>query len=206
MPKLYTKNGDNGTTCLYDMRRINKNNNIINALGDLDELSAHIGLLCAQCTPKCAQCTPKCAQCTPKCENELNPVPNLRLIQHKLLDIGSNIATKVINRTTYITEEDIKAVEDWIDICEEQNTPLKEFILPGVHLADAQAHVCRAVCRRFERGLVSLHFDKELNKKEIPYYVDPQILQYVNRLSDYFFALSRYLSGCKETTRNAVSK
>lgn len=185
MSKLYTKTGDKGTTCLYDMRRVPKGNVLIDFLGDLDEFSAHIGLLCSLLNE----------------QRNIEDVCHLRFIQNKLLDIGSNIATtKERKRTTGVSDQDVGNVEGWIDACEEKNTPLKEFILPGIKPFDAQAHICRAVCRRVERRLVDIHFDNELNKDR--QYVSSEILQYVNRLSDYFFALARKLSECNETTRS----
>lgn len=185
MPKLYTKTGDKGTTCLYDMRKVPKGDKIMDFLGDSDELSAHIGYLIT------------------KIINQ-KYIDKLRIIQNDLLDIGSNIATSTLaKRKTFISTEDVKKVEEWIDEMEEKNTPLKEFILPGVDEADSQAHICRAVCRRVERKLVNLHFDEELNKEF--QYVSDEILQYVNRLSDFFFAFARFASGCQEITRSQIS-
>lgn len=170
MPKLYTKKGDNKQTSLFDAKNLSKSDPIFEALGSLDELSVHIGLLASY-----------------KVMNNVN----LRVIQRKLLDIGSNISTvEYLKKTTFITDIDVKTVESWIDKCEEINTPLRQFILAGVELPDSQCHVCRVVCRRAEREIIRTNLD-----------IDPFILQYMNRLSDYFFALSRVLSGCKEIVR-----
>jgi cob(I)alamin adenosyltransferase len=170
MPKLYTKKGDTGTTCLYDTGRISKSNLVFDVLGDIDELSAHIGVL-----------------------TTVRSITELRSIQLKLLDISSNIATKN-RKTTGVENWEIKKLEEDIDRYEATNKELKEFILPGVYFADANVHVCRAVCRRVERGLCKLEN------------VDNKILAYINRLSDYFFALARHLSGCNETTRREATR
>jgi cob(I)alamin adenosyltransferase len=176
--KLYTKTGDKGTTNLYDMRRVGKHSSVFDALGDLDELSAFIGLLCSH-----------------------NKNPFYRKIQSKLLDVGSNIATKE-RRTNIvdITEDDIKEVETNIDLLESKNSPLREFILPGVEQADATAQICRAVARRAERNMWK--YRKESSNTE--FYTGDNIFIFMNRLSDYFFALSRNLSGCREYKRSDV--
>lgn len=186
MSKLYTKTGDKGITSLYDRRRVSKSNFIIDFLGDLDELSAHVGLLCVAVGDE-------------SCNK------NLRRIQSKLLDIGSSIATtKKEKRTTDIDAEEVKRIEGWIDDCQQETKDLRkelrEFVLPGVTVADAQAHVCRAVARRAERKLCKINEDEQLNQNGP--YVNSNILQYMNRLSDYFFALSRELSGYRETKRS----
>lgn len=188
MAKLYTKTGDRGTTNLYDMRRVSKNSDLIEALGNLDELSSNIGMACALIY-RGPEVFTYHFSCGPNLEN-------LRTIQSKLLDIGSIIATtKETNITTHISEEDVKMVENWIDEAEKLNAPLKEFILVGVLCTDSQLHICRSVCRRAERSVV-----------KVEYAASPEILQYLNRLSDYFFALARNYSGCREVTRSEANK
>lgn len=167
--KLYTKNGDKGKSSLYDGTILSKADLSFDILGDSDELSSHIGMLASLTDDK---------------------IPYLRKIQDRLLDIGSVIANGWNKSSPAISEEDVKEIEGLIDSYEEKNSPLTVFILPGVNPSDAQAHICRSVSRRFERGLAS---DKGTD--------DKYILQYVNRLSDYFFALSRNLSGCSEIRR-----
>ncbi len=181
MSKLYTKTGDKGTTSLYDMRRVGKHTPVFDALGDLDELSAHIGVLCSLL------------------DKDSHKHKLLRNIQSKLLDIGSNLATvERRDRVPVTTADDIKSMENAIDNCEEANTPLREFILPGVYQADAVAHICRAVTRRAERNMW-----KHRNETGgSPFYTGEEIFIYMNRLSDFFFALARYLSGCRETRRS----
>jgi len=182
MAKLYTKAGDKGYTSLYDQKGLSKGDVIFDFLGDLDELSAHIGMLHALLK-----------------ENEqialsLLDCGVLRIIQLKLLDIGSNIATtKEKRRTTGVDMVDIMYLEKLIDAYEEQNTKLTEFIVPGVQPTDSQVHICRAVSRRVERHLSRL----ETN-------VDDEIRQYLNRLSDFFFALGRRIGNGKELKRSEI--
>lgn len=180
--KLYTKTGDKGTTSLYDMRRVGKDKLIFEVLGDLDELSAFIGVVLSY-----------------KHEMYSNV---LRKIQSKLLDIGSDIATiKNRNNIVKISEGDIKEIENYIDDLQERAPPLKEFILPGLNNIDAHVHVCRAVTRRLERHLWKM---KKAAKNEHP--TDEFTYIYINRLSDFFFALARAITNGNEITRTNAQK
>lgn len=178
MSKLYTKTGDKGYTNLYDMRRVPKSNLIFDVLGDLDELSAHIGQLCSYSLP----------------QQDLN---FLRKIQTNLLDIGSDFATKTRrNNIKIMTHADVVEIENAIDYYDSKSPKLTEFILPGVNAKDSSAHVCRSVSRRVERNMwKSKDDDKD-------FYVQKETFHYINRLSDFFFAFARYLSEGKETTRS----
>lgn len=171
MPKLYTKTGDNGMTSLYDGSRLKKSSIFFDVLGDLDELSSHIGLLCAKIY-----------------SSDFNMLDKLREIQVKLLDIGSNIAVVDKDKKKNIpklSENDVKNMEEWIDLCEESNNKLTEFLLTGVSDQDSQCHICRAVSRRVERHMWLLNDDID---------IDQNILRYMNRLSDFFFAFARNLT------------
>lgn len=183
MPKLYTKTGDKGKTSLFDMRRIQKDEIFFTVLGDTDELSSHIGVLCVKLT-----------------DTKLNRYYKvLRHIQAKLIDIGSIVATLKKSRPI-INDDDIKFIENEIDYCESQNSKLTAFILPGINDKDAQAHVCRSVTRKLERHMWKLHFSsKEVSERNsfpesVIVQIPSNVLKYVNRLSDYFFALARNLS------------
>lgn len=180
MSRLYTKTGDKGFTTLYDMRRVPKTEMVFDVLGDLDELSAHIGHLCS---------------------SGLNDedIKFLRYVQSFLLDIGSNFATTTRRNNIKITTlEDVKKVENAIDFYDSKSPKLTEFILPGVNIKDSIAHICRSVSRRVERNMWKLKNEYET------FYVEDETFQYINRLSDFFFAFARYLSDGKEFKRSEV--
>jgi cob(I)alamin adenosyltransferase len=194
MPKLYTKTGDNGTTSLYDGSRLKKNSIFFDVLGDLDELASHIGLLCAKINDE------SLTMCIEFDFSYSIKIDKLREIQVKLLDIGSNIAVvdeKKKEKVPKLTEQDVKKVESWIDECEHTNTKLTEFLLTGVRQADSQCNICRCVSRRVERGMWKLNEEVE---------VDTNILKYMNRLSDFFFAFARNLAECKEIKVSDIKK
>lgn len=169
--KIYTKTGDGGQTGLVGGSRVWKNNPRLEAYGTIDELNAFTGLLNTERLPE-----------------EISAF--LQEIQHHLFVIGSNLATdqeKVSLRAASIVEEqDITRLEDEIDRMELNLPPLNNFVLPGGSKGGALAHVCRTVTRRAERRIMDLiqsHIE-----------IDPLILKYINRLSDYFFTLSRYIT------------
>ena len=194
MPKLYTKTGDNGTTSLYDGSRLKKNSIFFDVLGDLDELASHIGLLSAKINDESLNI------CIEFDFSYSIKIDKLREIQVKLVDIGSNIAVvdeRKKEKVPKLTEQDVKKVENWIDECEQTNTKLTEFLLTGVRQADSQCNICRSVSRRVERGMWKLNDEVE---------VDPNILKYMNRLSDFFFAFARNLAECKEIKVSDIKK
>lgn len=188
---LYTKTGDNGTTNLYDMRRLPKDDCIFVALGDLDELSVNIGELCVRMTNMI----------------ELREEPNfkqetvdtqlkaLRVIQDRLLTIGSDFATtRQRNDLVTITQTDINMLEKYIDILDGSAPPLTVFILPGQTSADSQAHICRSICRRAERNMIAVRNNPRYNMDDGEvFHVGVLPFVFINRLSDYFFALARFL-------------
>lgn len=173
--KIYTKTGDEGTTSLFGGKKIEKDDLRIDAYGTVDELNSFIGLLHA------------------KFDNvEQNQL--LVQIQNRLFDIGSSLACDPEKPlvTPDVKEEDILLLENAMDNMEASLEPLRNFILPGGSLAISYAHVCRTICRRAERRVISLNHVSPVDKK---------IVKYLNRLSDYFFMLSRYIAhieGVKE--------
>ena len=174
MPKIYTKTGDKGSTTLYDMSRVSKADSIFDILGGLDELNVYIGKLCV-----------------------FVPVDTfLREIQRKLLDIGSDFATPASNKRekiVEISEADIKALEDKIDMMESKLPKLTVFVLPGVALNDVAAHEARVCCRKVEREAWRI--------RDKVGYVKDETFRYLNRLADFFFVYERYLSCGKEIRR-----
>lgn len=165
--KIYTKTGDTGQTSLIGGTRVTKNAPPIEAYGTVDELNAFIGWLSTY-------------------PLEQKHVDLLQTIQHKLFNIGSNLATDLskLPRTisTVISDEDIALLESEIDTLEGQLPPLQNFVLPGGSASGSLAHVCRTVTRRAERTVLNLTN------------YDTQVLKYLNRLSDFFFVFSRYLT------------
>jgi len=165
MSKIYTKTGDTGFTSLVGGLRVHKSDTILDVYGTCDELNAHIGALIAE-------------------EN----LPFLSEIQEKLFLMGGILATPKEQYEKYWKdiswEYFLKKIENEIDEIEKTLSPLHTFLLPQGSRAIAQSHICRTVCRKLERKIA--HFCPQ-NKSCIP------LLQMVNRLSDYFFVLARYL-------------
>ncbi|MFW6020089.1 MAG: cob(I)yrinic acid a,c-diamide adenosyltransferase [Bacteroidales bacterium] len=174
--KIYTKQGDKGKTSLLGGSRVSKYHEKIEAYGTLDELNAFIGLLRDQ---------------EGICENTRT---FLHEIQGNVFAAESIIASDseelLINLPT-VTETDTKKLESAIDQMNEKLPELQNFIIPGGHEAASHAHVARTVCRRAERQV--------LQASDI-YPVNEQIIQYLNRLSDYFFVLARYLTHNNDIT------
>lgn len=164
LTKIYTKTGDDGTTGLGDGSRIPKNHPRAEAMGEVDELNCQVGMLIAQ-LPE---------------QDELLPL--LERIQHDLFDLGGELA---VPGYEILKPERVTALESWLDRYNEDLPALKNFILPGGSPSAAQAHLARAICRRAERRLVSLHQQEPINET-------PRL--YVNRLSDLMFVLARVLS------------
>jgi cob(I)alamin adenosyltransferase len=168
MVKVYTKQGDKGTTSLYNGTRLPKNSFYFEALGAIDELSSHLGHLVVLLSS----------------HDQLRLFnSSLKTVQTRLMDMGSSIATpdgRNYKKTRFERQED--EVERWIDFLDTMLPRLTNFILPGGSEPAAVAHVCRSVCRRAERNVLSV-----VN-------VDESISIYLNRLSDYFFTLARYIN------------
>lgn len=172
---LYTATGDKGTTSLVGGKRVSKTDVRLEAYGTTDELNSHIGLLVAMIPAG-------------------DDVALLRRIQDTLFIVGSALATDLETTTLHeasrLKEEEITCVEQRIDYLDSQVPPLCKFVLPGGAVAAAQAHVCRTVCRRAERCICAL---AELHP------VANHVQRYVNRLSDYFFVLARYINHTTNT-------
>lgn len=168
--KIYTKTGDKGKTSLIGGTKVLKSHNRINSYGNVDELNAHIGLL----------------------GDYLDHQPLrdfLREIQDRLFTIGSSLACDPEKEPKMkipdLKDTDVVLLENEIDNMNGVLPPMTSFLIPGGHLAISQAHVARCVCRRAERSCVLLKQQGE--------FVDDLVIQYLNRLSDYLFVLSRYI-------------
>lgn len=171
MMKVYTKTGDKGTTCLIGGTRVSKADLRLETYGTADELNSFIGLLRAQPLDEKAD-------------------RQLERIQNKLFNLGAYLAVDQTKFTptdaTSVSAEDVTFLEEAIDEMEEECPPLNGFVLPGGSEAIARCHVCRCVCRRLERRMVELFGAYEAYSD-----LDRQALQFVNRLSDYLFILSK---------------
>jgi cob(I)alamin adenosyltransferase len=169
MSKIYTKTGDKGTTSLIGGTKVPKSHLRIEAYGTVDELNSYIGLCKDLLSDKKAQ--------------EI-----LLEVQDRLFTIGSSLACDPIKepkmRIPDLKEADVVLLEKEMDRMNETVPPMKSFILPGGHTTLSHLHIARCVCRRAERCCVRL----ELESLE----VEPLIIKYINRLSDYLFVLSRY--------------
>jgi cob(I)alamin adenosyltransferase len=165
--KIYTKTGDKGTTALFGGTRVNKDHVQIEAYGTVDELNSQLGLLISQIS-----------------EQDILEV--LMPIQSILFDLGSHLASdgKSDDYLPILSDDLALTLENEIDRHSLELPQLKNFVMPGGNQRIAISHICRTVCRRAERRVISLTEHKEI----------PQIIIiYLNRLSDYFFSLSRYL-------------
>lgn len=165
LSKIYTRSGDKGTTALSDGSRVAKHSKRTNAIGDVDELNAFIGLLRAAF-------------------KENDPLQELLgSIQHRLFNVGAMLATpggKPLIQAAHTTE-----LEQILDKMNASLPPLTEFILPAGSEAVARAHVARTVCRRAERTVTLLAASEP---------VDAELCHYMNRLSDLLFVLSRNIA------------
>lgn len=173
--KIYTKTGDAGMTSLIGGTKVPKSHIRIEAYGTIDELNSWIGLVNDQV----------------KIEN-CNII--LKEIQDRLFTIGSALACDPEKETKSeshrikipdLKETDITFLEKEIDAMSATLPVMKSFILPGGHVAVSTAHIARCVCRRAERHCVLMHQDKM--------FIDPIIIKYLNRLSDYLFMLARFI-------------
>ncbi|MCS7027977.1 MAG: cob(I)yrinic acid a,c-diamide adenosyltransferase [Bacteroidia bacterium] len=169
--KIYTKTGDQGKTGLIGGTRVLKSDIRIESYGTVDELNSYIGWILSF--------------------EEIKPQYTLlREVQDRLFTIGSLLAADpegVKMLLPDLFEEDIKMLETAIDKLSEEIPPMKHFVLPGGSQINGLIHVARCVCRRAERWVVALHQEHPVN---------PLILQYLNRLSDYLFVLARWVN-CK---------
>ena len=164
--KLYTKSGDDGSTGLFGGRRVSKDSLRIEACGTVDELNGAVGLAQSICR-----------------HPELKHI--LCQLQQRLFEIGADLATPEQNAnpsTPRIGAEQIQAIEHQIDQVDRPLPQLKHFVLPGGSEAAARLHLARAMGRRAERVCVAL-------SKQEP--VNPDLLIYLNRLSDLLFAMAR---------------
>ncbi len=163
LTQIATRTGDEGTTGLGNNQRVSKNSLRVHAMGDVDELNSHIGLLL--------------------CESMPDDVRILLVeVQHQLFNLGGELS---IPGFELLKAEAVQALDQALEKYNAQLPKLEEFILPAGSRAASQAHICRTVARRAERATVALGNEEALNDA-------PR--QYLNRLSDLMFVLSRVLN------------
>jgi len=165
LSKIATRTGDDGSTGLGDGSRIAKDAPRIHALGEVDELNSQLGLLLCEDLPAGVR-------------------EELLAIQHDLFDLGGELC---IPGYSVIADAQVAQLDALLEKHNADLPPLKEFILPGGSRAAAQMHVCRTVCRRAERAVVTLAQSEDAA-------VNSQPRQYLNRLSDLCFVLARVLN------------
>jgi len=173
--KLYTRTGDDGTTGLLGSGRVFKNAVRVEAYGCVDELNAVLGRVRAL-------------------DADQWLAAELTTIQARLFQLGAELAASspdVLAKLERLTDEDVGALERWIDRLDDELAPLASFILPAGTALAAELHVARAVCRRAERRIVSL-----LQVEP----VEPRLVRYVNRLGDLLFVMARWCNRRAGTT------
>ena len=168
--KVYTRGGDMGKTSLVGGQRVSKASERLEAYGTVDELSSHLGLLASQ---------------LPDGDDKAVIIR----IQNCLFNVCTNLATDqeqtALSPSAYLPDGEIELVEQKIDEIMKLLPEKQGFVLPGGTKEASQAHVCRTVCRRAERRIVAL--------SEVAV-ISPDVLQYVNRLSDYLFVLAKKIN------------
>lgn len=169
MAKIYTKGGDKGQTSLVGGTRISKDHDKIEAYGTVDELNAWIGVLA-------------------DAPENAGRKALLKEIQDRLFTLGAELASEpeqTRKKLPELFESDIELLEKEMDSYTETIPPLRAFVLPGGHPLVSFAHVARTVARRAERQVIRLSRSEPVN---------PLIIKYLNRLSDYLFVLSRKIT------------
>lgn len=165
--KIYTRTGDSGSAGLVDGSRVSKSGLRMTAIGEVDEANAAIGVAIANLPP-----------------GEI--ADHLLRIQNDLFDLGADVATPSdVDGALRIVASQVERLEREIDAMNASLSPLTSFILPGGSVSVAALHLARTVARRAERAAVALHQSEALN---------PQLLAYLNRLSDHLFVAARFIA------------
>ena len=174
--KIYTRTGDDGTTGLLGSGRVPKSDPRVEAYGSIDELNAALGMVRAL-------------------DHQHWLEPDLGAVQIQLFQLGAELATTdraTLERMPRVRAEDVTALERWIDRCEAELPELKRFIVPGGSELGASLHQARTICRRAERRAIAVGDE-----------VNPEVVRYLNRLSDLLFILSRAANAAAEGSAGA---
>ena len=175
--RIYTKTGDAGETSLFDNTRVSKSDARVDAYGEVDELNANLGTVCASGI-------------------DADLATEIEKIQKELFAVGARLAdprSRIAERVTKaaVSDTDVQRLEKLIDTLETELPPLRRFILPGGSSSGALLHQARTVCRRVERRVIALGAGA----------VEPIVIAYLNRLSDLLFVMARatnYRAGMSE--------
>ena len=173
--KVYTKTGDGGRTRLAGGQEIEKDAGRVEAYGTVDELNAIIGLVRAFNKKEHDDASRQLEE-------------QMKWVQHKLFDVGGLLATapgQEFRNMPTVTPRDVERLEEWIDRCQEDLAPLKEFLLPGGGTVTGFLHQARTVARRAERACVRIAREES---------IAPSIIPFLNRLSDALFVLARWMA------------
>jgi cob(I)alamin adenosyltransferase len=177
--RIYTRTGDKGETGLFGGQRVLKDDLRVEAYGTVDELNALLGVAA-----------------TKSADEGLGPL--IARIQNELFDLGSDLATPLEEGESRgkitiprATGDHVEKLESEIDLLEAELTPLRQFILPGGTELAAFLHFARTVCRRAERSCVTLSRSENVN---------PEVIRYLNRLSDLLFVMARSANARKNVT------
>lgn len=167
--KIYTKTGDKGMTKLVGSSTVAKDSDRVESYGTIDELNSWVGYIISQ-LPQ---------------ENQ-GIKEELEALQHLLFDAGTDLSTPIeAQRPFKLQKESVHWLEQRIDFYTAQSPDIDRFILPGGTSAASMVHVARTIARRAERIIVRLNWTAKINE---------EVLIFSNRLSDYFYALARYLN------------
>ena len=167
--KIYTKTGDKGMTKLVGSSTVAKDSDRVESYGTIDELNSWVGYTISQ---------------LPQENQEIKE--ELEALQHLLFDAGTDLSTPIeAQRPFKLQKESVHWLEQRIDFYTAQSPDIDRFILPGGTSAASMVHVARTIARRAERIIVRLNWTAKINE---------EVLIFTNRLSDYFYALARYLN------------
>ncbi|MCU9762249.1 cob(I)yrinic acid a,c-diamide adenosyltransferase [Enterococcus faecalis] len=167
--KIYTKTGDKGMTKLVGSSTVAKDSDRVESYGTIDELNSWVGYIISQ---------------LPQENQEIKE--ELEALQHLLFDAGTDLSTPIeAQRPFKLQKESVHWLEQRIDFYTAQSPDIDRFILPGGTSAASMVHVTRTIARRAERIIVRLNWTAKINE---------EVLIFTNRLSDYFYALARYLN------------
>lgn len=167
--KIYTKTGDKGMTKLVGSSTVAKDSDRVESYGTIDELNSWVGYIISQ---------------LPQENQEIKE--ELEALQHLLFDAGTDLSTPIeAQRPFKLQKESVHWLEQRIDFYTAQSPDIDRFILPGGTPAASMVHVARTIARRAERIIVRLNWTAKINE---------ELLIFTNRLSDYFYALARYLN------------